>query len=138
MRGGYMRERYQGGSLAGFVIIGVILTLVFVGGLYGLNRYNAEQSKEVASESKKDANDAPKEDRPTSSDTETDSSSDVPSDIPGTTTDDDAPDAGAKDDAANEELPATGPADVIGMVLGAAALSYAGALYLQSRSHRSR
>ena len=41
-----MRERYQGGSLAGFLIIGGLLALVLVGGLYGLNRYNAQKAAE--------------------------------------------------------------------------------------------
>lgn len=43
-----MRAINQGGSLAGFIIIGVLLTLVFVGGLYGLNRYNAEKATDEA------------------------------------------------------------------------------------------
>lgn len=48
-----MKRGYSKGSLATFIIGGVILTLVLVGGLYGLNRYNAMQdgsSDEIANE----------------------------------------------------------------------------------------
>ena len=47
-----MRGRYQGGSLAGFIIIGVVLALVLVGGLYALNRYTVQQSKVATDDNK--------------------------------------------------------------------------------------
>ena len=141
-----MRERYQGGSLAGFIIIGVVLTLVFVGGLYGLSRYNAEQSKEVATDDKAKSDDQANKDKESSSESkpQTDkpseqSPSDTKDESKDEATGDKASDNTSNDQApANKQLPTTGPVDVATMVLGATALSFAAVHYLQSRTQRSR
>ena len=135
-----MRERYQGGSLAGFIIIGAVLTLVLVGGLYGLNRYNAEQSSEVATSDKNDEKPKPSksEDKktPSTSDSEsTDSSSEMPKEQPRTGVPTDDSQSGTPSDegeASEGELPVTGPSEALGAAVATAVLSFAVVAYIQS------
>ncbi len=128
-----MRRSNQGGSLAGFIIIGAVLALVLVGGLYGINRYNAEQNKTIASsdESKKETepkkDDAKKDEK--SSDTP------IPNDattIPSTNMSTEE----AKDQvAAAQQLPQTGPADMVLQLIAIASLSFATVYYARSRAY---
>lgn len=138
-----MQERYQGGSLAGFIMIGAVLTLVLVGGLYGLNRYNAEQSTEVATSDKNEEKSKPSNDEgkktPSTSESEpTGSSPEAPKEQPQTGVPADnsqpaAPSGGGE--ASENELPATGPSEALGAAIAVAALSFAGAAYAQSLAY---
>lgn len=145
-----MRGRYQGGSLAGFIIIGVVLTLVLVGGLYGLNRYNAEQTKEVATDEASDTTEKPSSEKVDSDkDAKSDSKqsqneervlvpdSEESSDTSGSETS--SPDGvNGSTGNTNEELPATGPADAALALLAVFALSFTTAHYVRSRAYRAR
>lgn len=128
-----MRERYQGGSLAGFLIIGGLLTLVLIGGLYGLNRYNAQQSgEEVATsdqpewptgdneaEKRQAKDETPEEKKSEEKKTDETKASERPSQpaAPATT-----------------QLPQTGPADSLLNLLALGALTFSGVAYIRSRS----
>jgi hypothetical protein len=138
-----MRERYQGGSLAGFLVIGGLLALVLVGGLYGLNRYNAQKAAEVVA-----ANEAADEPAP-----EWEKAPEAESEDKGRTTTDPSPEstqngsAGEnraqtddKDESAQipttgvqpNELPQTGPADAVFGFLAVGLLAFAGTHYMRS------
>jgi len=145
-----MRGRYQGGSLAGFIIIGVVLALVLIGGLYGLNRYNSEQSKEVIAEDSsntgKKQNDNSKNEKSSNEPTPVkDSSPKQPSDE---ATNKEAEDTSSKDDSSEDsssskpaedtQLPVTGPTETIAATIAVLALSFAVTHYVQSRSLRNR
>lgn len=139
-----MRVTNQGGSLAGFIIIGVLLTLALVGGLYGLSRYNAEQaSTEVAKE-----DDAKNEEAATNAEPEaskkdqseaTDSGRQT-TDTPESSSDSSAnstnPQAAAPTQPQQTRLPETGPADTAFMLLAIGLVTFAGTHYLRSRSQQ--
>lgn len=137
MRGGTMRGRYQGGSLAGFIIIGAFLALIVVGGLYGLNRYNAEQAGEIAAETSDTS------EPPTDSEEQNTGSEGVAEqeqqNVPGTdqqSTDEPTPADDETEPAepqGSNQLPQTGPADIAIATLGVFALSFASTYYLRSR-----
>lgn len=147
-----MRGRYQGGSLAGFAIIGVVLALVLIGGLYGLNRYNAEQaqqaaeegdSTEVATDSDKSTSGSeskPSEDSPKKESSSTSGSNSSSSDEKQSDSSDSSSKemAAAGSNATATELPATGPVDTFASILGIVALSFATAAYIQSRTQNNR
>lgn len=132
-----MRGTNQGGSLAGFIIIGVLLTLVLVGGLYGLNRYNAQRADDqIAADQKKQQQDQDEDKKeaakPAPAATErktTDTKSDIPpsTDTPAATTPTQVPKTGT-------ELPQTGPADALFGLIALGLLAFASAHYVRSRS----
>ena len=127
-----MRGRYQGGSLAGFIIIGAVLALVLVGSLYGLNRYNAEQSRDVTSDQKNapdagsDSKDVKEQPKP-----EPSKKDDQPNK-------DNEPESAVNTAPTDAELPATGPADTVAALVAIGALGFATTHYLQSRSRNQR
>ena len=132
-----MRERYQGGSLAGFIIIGVLLMLVLAGGLYGLNRYNAERaSDEVAQNDQQDQTSREEDKTNEESDTQTETASDGQAQTRTDTTDESTDQATSEssDTSDADELPATGPSDSLFTMLAIAALTYGGVYYLRSRA----
>lgn len=128
-----MRGKYQGGSLAGFIIVGILLLLVIGGGLYGLNRYNAEHDKKVATSSsdKTKSSDTTKSE-PTKPDASkpaaSDSTESQPSSAPQPAKSDDTPSA-----TTNSDLPKTGPEMNVFSIAAVGLLSFAGAHYLRSR-----
>jgi cytoskeletal protein RodZ len=136
-----MRERYQGGSLTGFIVVGVLLALVLVGGLYGLNRYNAQRASDETTSQESEsqpANDEKTTEKPTSSNEDSDKAT-PESTSPATSEDktpaasDDAPSA-----ATTAALPETGPADTMISLLAVGLLGFASAHYVRSRraAHR--
>lgn len=143
-----MRARYDGGSLAGFIIIGVVLTLVLVGGLYGLNRYNAEQTEEVATETSDEPANNDSGDESTSGDEQQPTQTEEPAapaeqqpgdEASGNTNSQPSTPSDSRGDATDEEeLPQTGPADTIGALIAVFMVSFALSHYLRSRAHRSR
>lgn len=126
-----MRERFQGGSLAGFLIIGGLLALVLVGGLYGLNRYNSQKAaEEVAANESKDEP-APEWENSTADEsdrgrTTTDASPESPQ--TGSAGSAQIPTTGVQP----EELPQTGPADALFGMLAVGLLAFAGTHYMRS------
>lgn len=134
-----MRATNQGGSLAGFIIVGVLLALVLVGGLYGLNRYNAEKAgEEVATEeqagTEKNETDAAGDRQRTSTD-------ETPAPKPAATSGTPATDPGdatpAATPPANAQLPATGPADTFYAVFVISLLAFVSVHYVRSRTSRA-
>jgi len=133
-----MRGTNQGGSLAGFIVVGVLLTLVLVGGLYGLNRYNAEKAgEEVMTEEQAGTEDtstdtAAERERTATEDkketTPSNGSSSATSD-PGDATS--TPTAGSSSDT----LPQTGPTDTLYAIFVVSLLAFVATHYVRSRSH---
>lgn len=130
-----MRDRYQGGSLAGFLIIGGLLALVLVGGLYGLNRYNAQKAAEEVAANESNDEPAPEwekspetesgegrtttEQSNTSRDTRTQADANETAQIPRT-------------GVQPAELPQTGPVDTVFGLLAVGLLAFAGTHYMRS------
>lgn len=135
------RTNYQGGSLLGFVIVGVLLTVVLIGGLYGLQTYTNGLKKtgdEVAVDTKKAANDK-KDDQSTSDSTDktpakTDNNSasnnkdttKAAGETPATSED-------ATESVSAGELPATGPTSSALQFIGIGVLTFAVTAYVRSR-----
>jgi cytoskeletal protein RodZ len=130
-----MRGRHQGGqdgSLAGFIIVGVLLALVLVGGIYGLNRYNAQKASEETTASKDDkktAEDKSKNSDQTAKKDESDKNQpDIPKD-----NDTSADSSGSNQTAQSSTLPHTGPSDVVTTMVTIALLAFAAAHFVQAR-----
>ncbi|MES2876362.1 MAG: hypothetical protein V4678_02725 [Patescibacteria group bacterium] len=137
-----MRGTNQGGSLAGFIIIGVLLTLVLVGGLYGLNRYNDQRAADqiAADESRREKEQQQAEEeatKPTTPTAEETEKGDVP---PETTVNtdrartNDTSSTPAPTAATEAQLPQTGPADTLATLVVLGALTFATAHFVRSRS----
>lgn len=128
-----MRGRYQGGengSLAGFIIVGVLLALVLVGGIYGLNRYNAQKASEetATSQDDKKTEDTSKNNDQTAKKDDSDKSTSSGSD----NTQPDIPKDSSTSTNSNA-LPETGPSDVITTMVTIALLAFAAAHFVQAR-----
>ena len=134
-----MRGTNQGGSLAGFIAVGVLLALVLIGGLYGLNRYNAERANEETA-SEPVADEATNDDRQRTDDESTEEATDreVTPTVgdPGDATDETPAEDSESDAATTANLPETGPADTALLFVGLGAVTFAGTHYLRSRSQR--
>lgn len=138
-----MRGSNQGGSLAGFIVIGAFLVLVLAGGLYGLNRYNTEQQKkqeiaqnEEAQPSSTDEKEAAAEPKSEASSSGADNSSEknTPATNSGGSSDQNNNQSAANQSGANQ-LPQTGPADGMLNAVAVILLTFATASYLQSRAY---
>ncbi len=130
-----MRGRYQGGSLAGFIIIGVVLALVLVGGLYALNRYTVQQSKEVATDDNKTSDNQSENKSEPAPESKPDPSTPAESsDDANSKPNNQSADKGAE----SKQLPATGPTDVLTAVVGVTALGFSATHYARSRAYRKR
>ena len=130
-----MRGTNQGGSLAGFIIIGVLLTLVLVGGLYGLNRYNAQRADDqiAADQEKQKQEDKKEAEKPAPAATER-TPVGTKSDIPPSTDKPAASPAPAQVPATGTELPQTGPADAFFGLIVLGLVTFASVHYARSRS----
>lgn len=133
-----MRATNQGGSLVGFIIIGVLLALVLIGGLYGLNRYNAQRAADetVSQEENKTKTDTPAKSSDTPDKTKTEEAPKKETDRSRTndTTPAPAPTPAPVAAPSGTQLPQTGPADVIFSLVATSALAFAGVHYARSRS----
>lgn len=112
-----MQRRNQGGSIATYIIIGVVLTLVLVSMAYVLKERGEQVRKDQAiaasdSQQEKDRKPQPEKEaeKPPVAETDTD-----------------------KAPRTSSELPATGPEALLGELLGAGFLTLAIASYLSSR-----
>lgn len=135
-----MRGRLQGGSLAGFIIIGAFLALIVIGGLYGLNRYNAEQAADEIAVENSDSAETPAGSEEQNSD---DDGAVEPEqqELPGSTdqqsSDEPTPtdtETETSEPQSSDELPKTGSADIALALLGVFALSFAVTHYARSRN----
>lgn len=153
-----MKRTNQGGSIGGFIIVGVVLAVLFIGGVYALKTYVASQQQgdtvavdengvtegetapsESASESQTDpssTSDAAKEEATSrdTSDTETEATpsaggADGVQRGEATSSDGSATTSGRYAD----ELPQTGPAETAGAAVGVFFLTGAALMYQQSR-----
>ncbi len=132
-----MRVTNQGGSLAGFIIIGVLLTLILVGGLFGLNRYNAQRAADEIAASEKANSEESSESGATKTEAEsTDTSTQSRTEqAPTASTQQAQPQATQSTGAAQSaQLPQTGPADSLIGLIAVAALTFAVVHYTRSRA----
>lgn len=143
-----MRGSNQGGSLAGFVVIGAFLVLVLVGGLYGLNRYNAEQQKKQEIAKNEEKPQPSSSDKKTNqSETKPQSSSSSSNNTPEAKKPDSKPSSSTNGSSGQRsapstdtqsgasQLPQTGPADAFMNSLAVVLLSFATVSYIQSRAY---
>jgi LPXTG-motif cell wall-anchored protein len=140
-----MQKRYQGGSLVGFIVVGVLLALVLIGGLYGLNRYNAQKAAETAEEkSDKGAStdvaktdetkeDSKSEKKPTDGD-QPSSQTTVTQPTDSTQRGGTVADSNSSTAEPTGKLPQTGPADTAAQLLAITSLALATTYYVRSRS----
>lgn len=126
------QRRLQGGSLAGYVIVAVLLGLVLVGGLYGIQRYNAGDMKIASSQD--EGNKEQSDDEKAASDDETkkEESADEQTDEKQPQTDESSENEAAQ----TEELPATGPESGLLSGLALAGLTYAAVGIVRGQAHR--
>ena len=134
-----VHAKNQGGSLTSFVIVGVVLAVLLVGGLYAVQRYktNMETSKEVATNSENSKSNDEKN-TSDSSDNETKKSSDTSSNSSSSNTSTDKDDKKTTNSTTlsssdTSNLPNTGPEDTLPQVIAVAALVFAGVSYFRSR-----
>lgn len=136
-----MRATNQGGSLAGFLLIGALLTLVLVGGLYGLNRYNTEKASEEVATNDESSRDSAAEDKVKSEvkkETESEKSEETGRQTTeprnGSTTRTETPSGSAAPQAQPAaQLPQTGPADTAFTLVALALVTFAGTHFIRSR-----
>jgi len=140
-----MTRRYERGSVVGFVLVGILLTAVLVGGVW-FARHPAGSSTDTTSDSKTaDTNKTASDDRDTTSSTSSTTAT--------ATTDEQLKETLAKQAAeaarqkaassaasapsvatTSTKLPTTGPADTLLEMLGVAMLSGVTVAYIRSRS----
>ncbi|HRJ91195.1 MAG TPA: hypothetical protein PLU21_03225 [Candidatus Saccharibacteria bacterium] len=131
---------YQGGSLGSYIVVGALLVLLLVGGLYTVGRIDNE-SGQIATDTSDNTEDNGTTPDSSSTDTtnsDTDKNTDntkndtpVSSDDSNTTTDDSNTTTGSSNDT--EELPATGASETFAAAAILSLVTYAGALYIGSR-----
>lgn len=149
-----MTRKYQqqGGWIVSFVVVGAILALGVLAGLYYLKNQSSDGStKEVSTNEQKPASDS-KDDKPQSEDKKPETSKETttgtPSQAgqtekssPGSTKvfDGTSSSTNTKDDSSETkvagDLPKTGPEDVLGQLAGVSLLTVAVTAYIQSRRH---
>lgn len=135
-----MSRTKQGGSVLGFVVIGIVLVLLLVGGVYMVRHYWASGS-DVAkvngpdtSQSGSNSNQKQSSDSANNTDNAPKPASPAQPTAPATP----ATPAPAQPAApAPAKLPTTGPADTLASVLVLGAITAAAAAYVQSLRHRS-
>ncbi len=134
-----MRGNNQGGSLMGFIVVGVLLALVLIGGLYGLNRYNAQKAadetavlEEEATEDTKDEGAATER---TPAPAEDEKAAPTPATTPERTRTTDPGDAAPTPaPAAGTQLPQTGPTETVFGLLVIGLLTFTATHYVRSRT----
>ncbi|HTK39441.1 MAG TPA: hypothetical protein VL362_01080 [Patescibacteria group bacterium] len=154
-----MTRKRERGSVVGFIVVGVLLTVLVVGGLYTLKQRNffgigqktdelAQESGDAASQKPDDATSSEKADSPSKDTAKPDKTSDAQGEAKPDTSKSDssaaepetAPadtkgqqaEAPASSTSHANELPATGPSDVILSLVGPAVLVGAFVAYRRS------
>ncbi len=136
-----MRGANQGGSLIGFIVVGVLLALVLIGGLYGLNRYNAQKAADetavLEEEPVKDTKEEGAATERTPAKTEDSNTTSTPTATDDRTRTTDPGDAtSTPTPAASTQLPQTGPTETVFGLLVIGLLTFVGTHYARSRSLR--
>lgn len=136
-----MRGNNQGGSLIGFIVVGVLLALVLIGGLYGLNRYNAQKVADetavLEEEATKDTKDEGAVTERTPSAKEEDKTTSTPTATPDRTRTTDPGDATpTPTPATGTQLPQTGPTETVFGLLVVGLLTFTATHYVRSRTRR--
>ncbi|HEY1085096.1 MAG TPA: hypothetical protein VGE34_00035 [Candidatus Saccharimonadales bacterium] len=143
-----MRDRHQGGWIANFLIVGVLLVVGLIGAIYFLKSQGTDGGDQIAteetqqstesdtetqsSEEKKDSqSDAAKEDKEAKDEKNNSSKTDKSSTSESTSKDD-----SDKQVKEQTDLPATGPAEAMQAVVGLSALTFSASAYIQSRRAR--
>ena len=145
------RTQYEGGSLLSFAIVATVLVLVFVGGLYGLQRYSHyvadQKDTEVATDTNHKStphNDNQSANNDTNKKSDQSAQSTTPSTKNDATTKDDtdvSPLSPAEKDTApsatqeqtSDALPETGPADAAAQFIALGLLAFMATAYIRSR-----
>jgi len=133
-----VRTRNQGGSLVTFALVGVVLAIVLVGGLYGLQRYrdSLTEPSEIASNSKsnddKNTSDNSNGDTDKSTEQSSSSSNTSKSETDSSDKNTTSSSSSSSDSAANN-LPATGPVNTLERLIAVSALTFAGVAFVRSR-----
>lgn len=128
-----MARKNQGGSILNFVIIGVVLALLLIGGAYFV-RSNTKLTVDKTSSPAPTKVDAPKPSAnkestaPSNSPPSTDKTPNTP--VPS------GPTAPSTPEASNK-LPQTGPAETLTTIFGLGLITYIAAAYIRSRRTRS-
>ena len=134
-----VRTRNQGGSLVSYAVVGVILAVLLIGGLYFVQRYNdtVQKSNEVAKETEKNDDKKASDSSADSSNTESSDTANQSNSATTNDTDDEDTTFTETDETAESEasssLPATGPESTVSQLLGLSALTFAGVAYVRSR-----
>jgi cytoskeletal protein RodZ len=121
-----MRRMNERGSVVGFIVVGVLLAALAIGGVYALNKYNSSHSTTSSTNTTSD-----------NSSTPADNSTATPSPQPAATNSSEPssgqtqPDQSASTD--DNKLPQTGPVDTIVAFVAAALLAMCMVAYLRSR-----
>jgi LPXTG-motif cell wall-anchored protein len=133
-----MRQKRQGGSTVGYILIGIVLIGALVGGVYTLRRVTSEKPAEVSQTSKEQdkSSEANKEEQ-TSSDQSSKDDSSESSDATKTDSQTEKDNSNSGQQAAESgvktaELPKTGPSSVANVLI-TGLVTVVGAAYVQSR-----
>ncbi len=132
-----MARAKQSGSMVSFVIVGVILALLLIGGVYFIRRSLAPTSDGVPSSSENETDTTKEVDSTDNTDQSSDESLDIPDiSLPGRT-DNETPDGQGNTEQLPADLPQTGPTDVLlgGILLSG--IAGAGVAYKRSRKLRT-
>lgn len=140
LRGLDMRDNYQGGSLGGYIVVAVLLALALIGGLYGLQRYNASRENQDNTEVARDesANENREEERRDTPSKESEDKDDTSNDTTADKDDTSEESSTGSSTDDNEELPQTGPAETAASAVALGALAFAGTSFVRSRNWTSR
>ena len=131
-----MSRIHQGGWVANFIIIGAVLVIGLLGGVYYLRQHNASQ-EQVATNTDETSTTS-------TNDTTRDDSANTPIEAPDTRSETTNPKAAepekntAEQDTDTDELPTTGPSETAASLMAVTALSFSGASYLRSRRAYAR
>lgn len=114
----------QGGSVLGFIVVGVVLVALFVGGAYTVHQLSAQPEVAPAQ---------PEQAPPKSRENKDDSSKDQPQKTDNQPAKPQQNPAGNSSQSPAAELPQTGPAELLGTLLALGLLSATAVSYARSR-----
>lgn len=130
----------QGGSVLSFVIIGVVLVALFVGGAFGVRYLLKPQTSSTGGGTAVTPAPSPKDNRPRTDDS---NKSQATPAVPAPQTSQNNPPSSNPTPATpapsntKAQLPTTGPADTLATIIAVASLSSVTAAYVQSRRNRA-
>lgn len=130
------RTDKEAGSLASYIVVGVLLTVVLVSGLYGVQRYNQSQSSDSSQSSEQESD---SQDQTPSKETEKHEEAPAKEEAPstndgsGSVVTEDETDGSGEDQAAAEDLPATGPEDTVFTAAVLFVVTFALTSFIQAR-----